>query len=198
MRSPSLSRGLRHFAAVAAPLALVLACSKGGEQGAAMSGADTSAMAATAAAAAHATLMDTTGKTIGEATFTQSGNTVTINATVAGLSVGEHGIHIHAVGTCEPPSFASAGGHFNPTGKQHGLENPNGPHAGDLPNFTVTAGDSAHYTATDDRITLDDGPNGLFDTDGSALVIHAGPDDNMSDPAGNSGPKVACGVITKS
>ncbi len=151
-----------------------------------------------AAASAHATLMDTTGKTIGEATFTAGASGVTINVAVAGLSEGSHGIHIHSVGVCEPPAFASAGGHFNPTGKHHGLENPDGPHAGDLPNFTVTAGDTAHYTATDDRVTLDSGPNGLFDADGSALVIHAGPDDNTSDPAGNSGVKVACGVITKS
>ena len=111
-----------------------------------------------------------------------------------GLSPGEHGVHVHAVGRCDPPGFTTAGDHFNPLARKHGLEASEGPHAGDLPNLRADPGGSARYEATTDRITLSGGASTAFDADGSALVIHARPDDQRTDPSGNSGDRVICGV----
>lgn len=145
---------------------------------------------------AAAPLRDAEGKVLGVALFVQEAQGVRISLTVKGLSPGEHGIHIHSVGKCEPPDFLSAGPHFNPTNKKHGLNNPEGPHAGDLPNLVVGEDGSAVYEHVTDRVTLTPGELSLFDEDGSALIIHAGPDDQITDPAGNSGARVLCGVIT--
>jgi Cu-Zn family superoxide dismutase len=145
---------------------------------------------------AAAPLRNAEGQVLGMAIFTQEAQGVRISVTVKGLSPGEHGIHIHSVGKCEPPDFLSAGPHFNPTNKKHGLTNPEGPHAGDLPNLFVSEDGSAVYEHITDRVTLTPGELSLFDEDGSSLVIHAGPDDQMTDPAGNSGARVLCGVIT--
>ena len=101
--------------------------------------------------------------------------------TVQGLTPGLHGIHIHAVASCTAPTFADAGGHYNPLGHEHGLENPDGPHAGDLPNLVVDADGHGHLNATTDRVTLTDGPASLFDLDGSAFIIHANPDDQVTE-----------------
>jgi Cu-Zn family superoxide dismutase len=113
---------------------------------------------------------------------------------VAGLSPGAHGIHLHAVGKCEPPGFTSAGGHLNPFAKEHGMENPAGSHLGDLPNLDVSADGTATMS-----FPLGLSPRALqtqmFDGDGTAIVIHAGPDDYRTDPSGNSGGRVACGVF---
>ncbi len=158
------------------------------------------ARAQTTANGASAEIKDSQGQTVGNATFTTLGpGEVRLQVQLRSFSsaaAGEHGIHIHAVGVCEPPDFKSAGGHFNPTGQQHGLQNPAGPHAGDLPNLQLAADGSASYEMTTDRITLGAGERSAFDADGSALVIHAGPDDMVSDPAGNSGDRIACGVIS--
>lgn len=141
---------------------------------------------------ASAVLYNTSGDQIGFARFTEDATgRVHVNVKASGLTEGLHGIHIHAVGSCVGPAFTSAGGHFNPTGHQHGLENPSGPHAGDLPNLVVNTAGMGHLNTTTDLTTL----SALFDADGSALVIHAGPDDQVSNPAGNSGARVACGVI---
>jgi Cu-Zn family superoxide dismutase len=145
---------------------------------------------------AAAPLRNAEGQVLGMAIFTQEAQGVRISVTVKGLSPGEHGIHIHSVGKCEPPDFLSAGPHFNPTNKKHGLTNPEGPHAGDLPNLVAGEDGSAVYEHITDRVTLTPGELSLFDEDGSSLVIHAGPDDQMTDPAGNSGARVLCGVIT--
>ncbi|MFN4218006.1 MAG: superoxide dismutase family protein [Candidatus Bipolaricaulia bacterium] len=145
---------------------------------------------------AAAPLRDAEGKVLGVALLVQEAQGVRISLTVKGLSPGEHGIHIHSVGKCEPPDFLSAGPHFNPTNKQHGLNNPAGPHAGDLPNLVVGEDGSAVYEHVTDRVTLTPGELSLFDEDSSALIIHAGPDDQITDPAGNSGARVLCGVIT--
>jgi Cu-Zn family superoxide dismutase len=145
---------------------------------------------------AAAPLRDAEGKVLGVALFVQEPQGVRISVTVKGLSPGEHGIHIHSVGKCEPPDFLSAGPHFNPTNKKHGLNNPEGPHSGDLPNLVVGEDGSAVYEQVTDRVTLTAGELSLFDEDGSALIIHAGPDDQITDPAGNSGARLLCGVIT--
>ncbi len=152
---------------------------------------------------AGGTLIDASGRTIGSVQLEQlaSGVTVTVSITarVPALTPGAHGIHFHTVGRCEGPDFMSAGGHYNPTGRQHGLANAQGAHAGDLPNFDVGAGTATqsgyHYRATTPAVTLSPGPATLFDADGTALVIHANADDHVTDPAGNSGGRIACAVL---
>ena len=148
-------------------------------------------------AGGSAVLMNAAGQTVGTAQLSETAAGVRVTVSARGLPAGVHGIHIHAVGTCTPPDFTSAGGHFNPTGAQHGLRNPAGAHAGDLPNMTVAANGTANYATTAARVTLGAGAASLFDADGSALVIHADPDDEMTDPTGNSGGRIACGVIVR-
>jgi len=142
-------------------------------------------------------LKNAQGQSVGTATLTEpKGVGVVITLDVQGLPPGEHAIHIHQVPKCEPP-FATAGPHFNPAGKKHGLENPDGPHAGDMSNFTVGADGSAHTMITNGRVTLGPGANSLVANGGTALVIHARADDMKTDPAGNAGDRIACGVIAK-
>jgi Cu-Zn family superoxide dismutase len=118
--------------------------------------------------------------------------------TLTGIPAGKHGIHVHAVGVCNGPSFESAGGHFNPMSRQHGLENPNGSHAGDAPNIVADTTLQSLVDITFALATLATGTdNGLFDANGSAIVIHADADDQKTDPSGNSGARIACGVVTK-
>jgi Cu-Zn family superoxide dismutase len=144
---------------------------------------------------ASAILKDTNGTEVGQARFTEDDNgLVRIEVYVKGISPGSHGIHIHEAGNCSPP-FASAGSHYNPLGKHHGLKNPEGAHAGDLPEILVNETGEGYLSTTTGRVTLSPGPTTIFDSDGSALVIHARPDDQMTDPAGNSGERIACGVI---
>jgi len=143
------------------------------------------------------TLLDAEGTVVGDATLTETEEGVVIQVTLRefmAAASGEHGLHIHAVGACTP-DFQAAGDHFNPTAAAHGMENPAGAHAGDLPNVTVDTDGNAIYQATNTMITLAAGEGSLFDEDGSALVLHADPDDLATDPAGNSGDRIACGVI---
>jgi superoxide dismutase, Cu-Zn family len=148
------------------------------------------------ARSAKAELRDAAGQKVGEATLDQTRDGVRIVATFTGLPPGPHGFHIHEVGKCEAP-FEAAGGHFNPTGKQHGLQNPAGPHAGDLPNIQVPANGRVRIEAVAKGVRLDGKSANLLDGDGAALVVHAAADDYTSDPAGNSGERIACGVIQK-
>jgi Cu-Zn family superoxide dismutase len=143
-------------------------------------------------------LKDAKGQSVGTATLTEkAGSGVTIKLNVKGLTPGEHAAHIHMTAKCEGPGFTSAGGHFNPAKKKHGLQNPEGPHGGDMPNFTVKANGTGKATLTDPRVTLGDGDNSVFTGGGTALVIHAKADDMKTDPAGNAGDRIACGTITK-
>jgi superoxide dismutase, Cu-Zn family len=149
--------------------------------------------ASTASSTAH--LVDGSGRTVGKATLSETRDGVRVIVDVAGLPPGDKAVHIHEVGHCEAPSFDSAKAHFNPTGKEHGLANPRGPHGGDLPNISIDASGQGRLDVTTNQITLRQGPASLFDADGSALIIHAAPDDMRSVPAGNSGSRIACGAI---
>jgi Cu-Zn family superoxide dismutase len=148
---------------------------------------------------AAADIKDATSRFLGRATFTTlpGGSGVWVQVSVTGLPPGIHGIAVHEQGICQGPDFASAGGHFNPRGRQHGLAHREGAHAGDLPNMVVNDAGGARYEAADVRLTLGEGPNSLFKPGGTALIIHARPDDQLTDPDGNAGPGIACGVITR-
>jgi Cu-Zn family superoxide dismutase len=142
-------------------------------------------------------MKDAQGNSIGTAQLSAASQGVSIKLDLKGLPAGEHAIHVHAVAKCEGPAFTTAGGHFNPDMKHHGSMNPVGPHAGDMPNFTVAADGTSKTTVVAPGVTMGDDPHSIFTGGGTALVIHAMPDDLKSDPAGNAGARIACGTISK-
>jgi len=150
---------------------------------------------------ARADLIDNADKVVGTAVLTQSGSGVKIVLDVHGAAPGTHALHIHNNGQChagEAKPFDSAGPHFNPFGKKHGKDNPEGPHAGDLPNFEVKADGTAHVEVVAALVTLEEGkPNSLLKAGGTCLMIHEKPDDYKTDPTGNAGTRWACGMIVK-
>ena len=165
------------------PLLLLAACSHPAmETGAAMPGGRL----------ATAQLLDATGRPVGRATVREVAGGLRVTVDARGLPAGTHGAHLHTVGRCDPPDFTSAGPHWNPAGTKHGSMNPQGPHAGDLPNLLVGRDGRGTLGAVLAGATMD----GLLDADGAAMVIHAAADDLTTDPSGNSGARVACGVLS--
>jgi len=172
----------RLFSSVA-PLTVILYC--------------LAASAASAPKSATVSMTDSQGKKVGSVTIRPAGTGVVLELNLKHMPPGEHAIHFHEVAKCDPPDFKSAGPHFNPEKKEHGLQNPKGHHAGDMENFTVTAkGNATQIHITDRDVTLGGGPNSIFANGGTSIVVHAKPDDMHTDPSGNSGDRIACGVVS--
>jgi Cu-Zn family superoxide dismutase len=149
-----------------------------------------------AAARAEAVMYNSSGAAVGTAQLWQDANgTVNVEISSLTLPAGTHGIHFHDVGKCEGPAFTTASGHYNPMGMEHGLQNPKGPHAGDNPNIVIPAGGVGNVSFSTDRVSLTPGTRTLLDADGTALVVHASADDQVTGPSGNSGARIACGVV---
>ena len=149
--------------------------------------------AASAAEQAQATMMNANGDSVGTVMLSETPHGTLLHAMLENLPAGAHAFHVHAVGVCEPP-FKSAGGHYNPTGAKHGITSADGMHVGDMPNIHVPDSGALEIEVLNTQLRLDDA---LFDEDGAAIVIHEGPDDYASDPAGAAGPRIACGVISR-
>ena len=145
---------------------------------------------------ASAQIRNTKGQNVGKVTLTETPHGVLIMAELWNMPQGTHAFHIHEKGTCEAP-FKSAGGHFNPSDREHGILNPKGMHAGDLPNIHIPPDGKLTIEVFNPQVTLRKGRNSLFDSDGSSIVIHDGPDDYKTNPAGAAGPRIACGVIER-
>lgn len=177
------------FSLLALPLLFACANSAGTSMG--------KTRAAPPAAIIGTSLIGSNGQIVGNAVLTQEAEGTRIALTVTGIAIGTHAVHLHTSGRCDTPAFTSAGGHFNPAMKQHGNLNPMGDHAGDLPNLVV--GDDHRGTLDFVRpgLRIVDGATPLLDADGAALMVHAGPDDFASDPAGNAGGRIACGVVAR-
>lgn len=181
-------------------VAIVVACGGGTTTTSSPSRAAITASPTAPPLTATAELKDKDGTKVATALFTEAtpGAGVRVAITATKLPVGQHGWHLHTAGKCDAPDFASAGAHFNPDSHQHGSLNPQGPHAGDLGNLSVAADGTGKTEFVAKAVTLEAGhANSLFKTDGTAIVVHANPDDEKTDPSGNSGARIACGVITK-
>lgn len=144
---------------------------------------------------AGADLRRADGQVVARASATPADGAVRVRIEATGLPAGTYGAHVHTTGRCEGPDFASAGAHWNPMGKQHGSENPQGPHMGDLPNLVVGSDGRGNVSFEIPHAALHSGEHAVLDEDGAAVVVHASPDDYRTDPSGNSGARIACGVL---
>lgn len=179
----------RALCAAAGLAALALAGCAAGEP-------DLAPMAAAPAMASVSTdVREPGGRLVARSTATEIGDGVRIRIEAAGLARGTYGAHIHTTGRCDPPGFESAGGHWNPTNRRHGSQDPQGQHKGDLPNLMVGSTGQGSLEYTIPGVQLTGGATDMLDADGAALVIHAGADDYRTDPSGNSGARIACGVF---
>ena len=143
---------------------------------------------------ASATINDVANTTIGTATFADTPAGLLVSISISGLGIGPHGVHLHAIGSCVTPAFASAGPHFNPENRKHGFLNPDGHHAGDMPNIVSPPSGVHKVELLVEGVKLT-GRGGLLDDDGASIVVHGSADDHSTDPSGNSGGRIACGVI---
>lgn len=144
---------------------------------------------------AIADLTDASGKVAGKAAIRETADGLWLDVSVKGVTLGAHGLHVHAVGKCDAPDFVTAGGHWNPSGHQHGKKNPQGPHAGDAPNLVANTGGVGSLKTWLGAGMISAGTTPLLDADGAAVVLHADPDDEMTDPSGKSGKRILCGVL---
>jgi Cu-Zn family superoxide dismutase len=163
--------------------------------GCATGGREETAPAPVGPASAQAELRDPGGRTLARATATETGDSLRVSIEAAGLAPGIYGAHVHSVGRCDPPAFESAGPHWNPSSRQHGRDNPRGQHLGDLPNLLVGTDGRGSFEFTIPGASLHGGGRRAMDADGAAVVIHARADDYRSEPSGNSGARIACGVL---
>ena len=188
---------IHRLAALTAVCALAIACTGGPESGKSKATQDPSSfLAASTAPRATAGLLDAAGKTVGLIEFGEDRVGVHVEMKVLGLPPGKHGVHVHAIGRCEAPAFTTAGGHFNPANKRHGYLTADGPHAGDLGNLEVKANGTGELSFVTPHLSLARArSNSPLVGGGLAVVIHANADDDKTDPSGNSGDRIACGLV---
>lgn len=185
--------------ALAGSVAILAGCATGEQNGrVAVSAGPNTYLEAPTAQRAQAGIVDSNGSPIGSASFVEQRQNVRIEITITRLPPGTHGMHLHAIGKCDGPDFASAGPHFNPTAAAHGVANPKGPHAGDLPNLVVGSDGRGTLVAFTSLVDLAPGASqSLLQSAGTAIVVHANADDEKTDPSGNTGGRIACGIIKK-
>jgi len=184
----------RKYLFALAPVAMLAACGSQSEDAA---DPTPTASPPTPTLLGSATLSLADGKSVGTAELNGNGEEVSISVVLSGLPEGVRAVHLHTTGSCEAPDFASAGGHLNPGMHEHGKENPKGAHLGDLPNATIDANGDGTITAALTG-TQADVRAAIFDTDGTAIVVHQDQDDYKTDPTGNAGGRLACGVFAAS
>lgn len=191
---------MRQFIAATIGLAALAACGTGDQNNVASVGNDIvvddrTAATTPEAASASAELRNAAGEVVGTATASQEGDAIRLSVSVTGMEAGTYAVHIHEFGRCDAPGFESAGAHWNPTGRQHGRDNPQGQHLGDLPNIDVGADGRGQISQDIPGARVAGGDPQLLDADGTALLIHAEADDYRTDPSGESGARIACGVF---